>query len=743
MKEKNNTKTPDQKIKSPTKEVKKEKVNKKDKEEEIELDSPINLTQLDFTKELPLDDSSSIEETKVQQDLPSTKNKKLYEQSSFIYDKYSKRIIYFDVPNKAILIYNRTKTKLLKKLQVVFNFKVLNACVDKKLTFLLIFANPNVNNKFLFLYYIEKETFVSQLKEDYSLLLSFFFVEKNTFCLVFVNKIMMYLCNMENDEVKNIKTLDYGKTLISNFFFVRQYLILLILREDNFFDMYTLRKNEIELLKSFNKVFNTMNTMFKSNSKGFFANLFSSKIDIKTRQMQIMQNYNNTYGNIYKNSQFFLEFIYSNIFFILLSFEDNAIFMMKIKNINRFPKEEEGNTVIKLKYNNHSNNSTIQFMDNLLFVHNFTTDTTIIYDIALKAIEKIICFSKNILKIFHSENFFKLNIIGGNIEESCTIKNEKGEQELEKKLYSLNLNLENLFKNNENKNRKIFKNDEVELDGMLMIARRNKSKIFFLELFKKMLLDKKTKHRTGKIYLMLKEFSRQIKKSNSLALDLMSNVTLVNEALNSSKTVKLSYKRDNEKFYLDDKYIMLSTKNTLSQIEVMKSFKQVGQLCQEKKINMKDESIFEYLIYILFFYIKLIQNNISIIKLYFDTILILIQQIKEEKNIIKLITYFSNENIFPLGSIDVAKYLLDNFNHPIIRIEAYKILKFLKAHNELFYYLLKNEGIEYAIEFLQNSVVENNFNDVKKILVNYLSECKDNDENRQFIEEFINDEDDL
>ena len=94
---------------------------------------------------------------------------------------------------------------------------------------------------------------------------------------------------------------------------MRQYLILLIQRDDNSFDMYSLRKNEIELLKNFNKVFNTKNSLFKS--KGFFSNLFSSKIDKKTRQIEIIKNFNNAYGNIYKSSQFFLEFIYSNIFF--------------------------------------------------------------------------------------------------------------------------------------------------------------------------------------------------------------------------------------------------------------------------------------------------------------------------------------------------------------------------------------------------------------------------------------------
>ena len=146
-------------------------------------DSPIILTPIEFTGELDTNDSTdentktpkdlpSIKDkklydqssfTKTPKDLPSIKDKKLYDQSSFIYDKYSKRLIYFNVPKKTILIYNRTKTKLIKKLHVFFNYKVLNACADKQLKHLLIFANPMVNNKFIFIYSIEKETFVYTL----------------------------------------------------------------------------------------------------------------------------------------------------------------------------------------------------------------------------------------------------------------------------------------------------------------------------------------------------------------------------------------------------------------------------------------------------------------------------------------------------------------------------------------------------------------------------------------------------
>ena len=697
---------------------------------EIGVNSPIDLNKINFTSEN--NNNKELNESLI---------KNGYNSGSLFYDKYSKRIIYFNFQENTIYIFNRTKTSLKKKLNVFFNFKVLNSCVDKKVSFLLILANPNVNNKFIFVYCIDKETFLSQLRDDYSYLLNMFFIDKNFFCLVFVNQIKFYICDLLSDEIKQIKLLDYNKYLINNFFFVRQYSILLIHRGDNAFDMYSLRKNEIELIKSFNEVFNTRNVMFKSRAH-FFSHLFSSKSDIKTKKIEIMNNYTNKYGNIYKTSQFFLEFIYSNLFFILLSYEDNAIFMMKIKNINKFPKEEEGNKVIKLEYRNHNNNSTIQFLDNLLFVHNFSTDNTIIFDIELKHKVKVVCSAKNILKNFHNETFYKLRILGGNIEEISKINKEKGQSELTKKLYSLNVDLENLFKNNINNN-KIKKNkneDENELDGMLMIARRNKSKIFFLELFNKMLLNKKINHRTDKIQLILNEFSRQIQKSNSLALDLMSNVSQITDAIISPKTVKLGYKKDNEKFYLDDKYIMLSTKNTLSQIEVIKSFKRIAE---ERSINNNDnddESVFEYLFYILFFCIQLSKNKIEVIKLYYDTILLLFKQIKEEKKMIKFIAYFTNVLFFPFSSIEVAKYLLDNFTSPIIKLEGYNMLICLGFYNELLYYLLKNESFAFAIQFLQESFLENTKDtDITKILLDYLKVCKDKDKVYELINDYIED----
>ena len=354
---------------------KEEKLSQKNKK----VESPINLKEINFSSENKKDSESKEKET--------TQNKNGYDTSSLFYDKYSKRIIYFDFEQNSIYIYNRTKISLKIKKKVFFNFKVLNSCVDKKSTFLLIFANPNVNNKFIFVYCIAKETFFSQLKEDFSYLINMFFVEKNFFCLVFVDQIKFYLCDQVSDEIKLVKTLDYNKILIRNFFFVIQYLILLVHRDDGSFDMYSLRKNEVELIKNFNQVFNTRSVMFKSSIKSsFFSNLFSSKTEyLKTQRINLLNAYNNSYGNMYKISQFFLEYIYSNLYFILLSYEDNAIFMMKIININKFPKEEEGNKIIKLDYRSHNNNSTIQFLDNLLFVHNFSTDNTIIYDIQLKA----------------------------------------------------------------------------------------------------------------------------------------------------------------------------------------------------------------------------------------------------------------------------------------------------------------------------------------------------------------------
>ena len=125
---------------------------------EEELDSPLNMNLIVFSQEIPNDDNQT-EETKKQQYLPSIKDKKIYEQISFIYVKYSKSIIYFNVLKKEIFIYNSIKTKLSKKLQITFNSKILNVCVDKKSTYLLIFANSIVNN--IFIFYIEKESLAS------------------------------------------------------------------------------------------------------------------------------------------------------------------------------------------------------------------------------------------------------------------------------------------------------------------------------------------------------------------------------------------------------------------------------------------------------------------------------------------------------------------------------------------------------------------------------------------------------
>lgn len=707
----------------------KSKIDKKQEEsgnKEIKNISPLNLEYINLSSE-------KNEEELTEKELLEIKLG--YNPNSIFYDKYSKRIIVFNLSENTILIYNRSKALLKKKINVVFHFKVLNACVDKKSTFLLILANPNLNNKFIFVYCIAKETFFSQMREDYSYLLNMFFIEENFFCLVFVNEIKFYICNQNNDEIKQIKTLDYNKILIKNFFFVRQYLVLLIHRFDNSFDMYSLRKHEIELIKNFNEVFNTRSVMFKSSSKGsFFSNLFSSKAEyLKTQKVQLMNNYNNVYSNIYKTSQFFLEYIYTNLYFILLSYEDNAIFLFKIKNINKFPKEEEGNQILKLEYRTHNNNSTLQFLDNLIFAHNFTINKTIIFDLELKSKKKIVCSDDYSLNTFNDKYFYQIKVIGGNFEKLCKIKKEKNQQEITKKYFSVILDLENLFKSNEER---IKNNDEDELDTMLMISRRNKSKIFFLELFNKMLLDKTIKNRTDKIKLLLNEFSRQIQKSNSLALDLMNNINLLNEPVISPKSVKLGYKRDNEKFYLDDKYIMLSTKNTLSQIEVIKPFKILGEAKDSKITN--EDSLFEYLIYILFFCIQLNKNKIELIKLYHDTISVLFKQIKEEKAMIRFITFFSNNKYFPFTNPDIAKYLLDNFSNPIIKLEAYKILQILGSNDDLFYYLLKHESFSYAIKFLENNLPDSNEADIQKILLDYINNCEDKTQIREIINEFAN-----
>ena len=698
------------------------------------IESPIKIEHLNFFSE---NNDNNNTQT----------NNKYYTPRSVFYDKYSKRIIYFNTNENELLIYNRTKTSLKKKVKFFFNLKILKAIVDKNLTYLIMLVNPDANNQFIFVFCLSKEIFLIQFKENYNYLLNMFFAESSLFCLVFVDQIKFYTCNLKNDTIKLLTTLDYKKVLINNFYFVKQYMIFLVQKADFSFDIYSLRKNEVELIKSFSKVFYTRRESFRPSIKRGFSNIFNSKSKLLNDQKVEILNFYNKVDNLYKNSQYFLEYIYCNLYLILLSYEDSAIFMMKIKNINKFPKDEEENKIIKLNYLDHNYNSTIQVLDNLLFAHNFSNFTTIIYDIQLKAQNKIVCYAKNILNTFKKDSMYSLRILGGNIEETCKTKNEKGEEEYTKKLFSLDVDLDILFKNNENKNRKKKGNkrnmnniNESELDGMIMITRRNKSKIFFYDLFNKMLLDKTLFHRIDKIKLLLNEFIRQIQKSNSLALDFMSNSSIVNDAMLSIKTIKLTYKKENEKFYLDDKYVMLSTKNTFSQIEVFKSFKNI--VLNKENFNkngfiINDEFITECLFYIFYFCLKLNKNKIEVIKSYYDTILLLFKQIKEEKTMIKFIAYFSYMNNFPFNTKDIAKYLLDNFNSPVIKLQGYQILKNLGAYNELFSYILNKESFYFAMNFLKDLVTENTNVNITKIFLEYLNNCKNRTELKAIINEYI------
>ena len=108
---------------------------------------------------------------------------------------------------------------------------------------------------------------------------------------------------------------------------------------------------------------------------------------------------------------------------------------------------------------------------------------------------------------------------------------------------------------------------------------------------------------------------------------------------------------------------------------------------------------------------------------------------------IKFISYFSSSSFFPFSTFEVAKYLLDNFSNKIIKLEAYNILTNLGLYNDLFYYLLKNESFSYAINYLNESLEITKTINIKKILLDYLNNCKDNYETRELINELIQDDD--
>ena len=119
---------------------------------------------------------------------------------------------------------------------------------------------------------------------------------------------------------------------------------------------------------------------------------FSSKEDVSSEQRRIVESY--FCKDRYIDSQFFLEELYGSLFLIILSYEKNNIYFYKIKNLNKI------SLFTTIEYKTHSHCSSLQFIDNLVIVHNFLSKIILIIDIITNIISATLSSTAPILLVF-------------------------------------------------------------------------------------------------------------------------------------------------------------------------------------------------------------------------------------------------------------------------------------------------------------------------------------------------------
>ena len=314
-------------------------------------------------------------------------------------DQFSNGILFFDstskmfsiVTKEEIFIYNKKLTKLKKKVSFKFpSESISKITITKELSFLSLLITPQ-NSSMIAMIRISTGDVVGLNKGNYKYLIDFFFSDERIFCALFTKKIVLYNIQMYSDEVKEIKKIKFGiSTLLQNYSYCYQARLLCVLKTDSSFEIYDL--NSVLLCKVHVQTINipfyikSIDTYLNDFDGGFFSVLLSAtkKDKKKTAQTQLLKNLSNpTY--LFSKQQFFLQNIYNKTYFVYLCYNNKTIFIYPINTFNDYDEK----ALIKIKYSNHNNASTLVFFDNLIVLLNFNKCIATLFDLELEKSDKV------------------------------------------------------------------------------------------------------------------------------------------------------------------------------------------------------------------------------------------------------------------------------------------------------------------------------------------------------------------
>ena len=361
------------------------------------------------------------------------------------YDMVSKQVIF--IGKSGTKIFNKNVTVLKKKINLVLNSeKIFKIAVDKENNFMLIFMK-NGNQRIILVVALTTGIVIQYITGNLHQLLGMFFIfnsqslnvkqrKETYFSLVYQDKIFYYkISNPDQkyqfDRVDFVNEVSYPG-YIKKFCYNQKFMILIVQRLDKqlIFDFYNLSNPKYyskffpfelpSIIKS-NIGNNNLNNSNENNKEeikmndntpvapSFFdkmTNFFNSgnlgKDDLKKEPM--INNKEN-----YRENHFLLDSIYRKLYFIYVNYDISYIQFFKVKNLYSISK------VYEIQFDsNHEN--TVQFIDNLILVHDFDSLTSRIIDLKCKAENK---------ELFHKFPISSFDIININKE----IKEKKDNKE--------------------------------------------------------------------------------------------------------------------------------------------------------------------------------------------------------------------------------------------------------------------------------------------------------------------------
>ena len=670
------------------------------------------------------------------------KNKESNPNNILYYDRYSRNI--FDVHENGITIYNR-KAKNLKEnfLINIPDESLVSIAIDKELKYMLclLISNNNKNKdkpelkKNLLLINTYKKKLFEKIDDNFTYILGMFFIGKilnlknldinnnvinmNDFCIVLVDKVIFYGIERKSNGEEYIKKLSTihisGNLLITNFCFDYKHKILCLVNSDLTisFLILTSRKSYKNLINAKLSYVNSLK--LKSSFRGTFRNGGEEQ----------KKNIKDCYDNLdkYTQTHFYLETIYNELYLICLCYEDDSIYLHKLENLTNLEN------YMKIEYKNNSHFSALQFIDNLIIVHNYITKIIAVIDIKSKIkiissfyfdfpYENNMHINGEILeerKVFSKKKL--INIYGGilyNVKFNEKVYDEIAENELKEKRKKKKLLTD------PNTEKITEKESEMNIDDILMniLHRKGSNNLILNILYKIMLNDEE------KPFHIIQFFKEIINLENAAKEKL--------EVISDKKLAKKELSESNLPYEVPKPFnVVKAKKDYIKQMDILRNLfdkfadnvqndeKNIDNNEKEKSKIINDELIIKVIFYMIQFAKEINYRKIELKPGFYSIILKYMKMLRQKD---KLIYFFEHETI-PDNS-EIGKYLielsLDNKTKykEIFEDIGFKILERTKSYALIIDFLIKKGKIARAMNYFHEVSFKLSYQEILEIFNN-------------------------